>query len=98
MPLSPTRRQDSQCLPSEIIGVTTEGSLMFNSDAILYHTRNQDELLGYARDGFPIYGNYKGETDECGGYNHAIGYRYTISDNRNYTIGCFGAQPMPFLK
>lgn len=92
----PVAQGSSACLNSELIGITTAGSLMFNGDASLYHNRSADELLGYARDGFPIYGSYDGETDSCGGYTHPQGYRYSISANRNFVLGCYRGVPSSF--
>lgn len=86
----------SACIESELVGITTAGSLMFNGDASLYHTRSSEELLGYARDGFPIYGSYAGVTDSCGGYAHPQGYRYSISAERNFVIGCYSGTPATF--
>jgi hypothetical protein len=80
-----------QCVPSEVVGVTLSGSLMFNSDASFYRGYGQEYLIGYARDGFPIYGYYEGPVDSCGGYMHSSGYRYTVSPNRDHIIGCFMA-------
>lgn len=85
------------CLSSEIIGVTIEGSLLFNSDAIAYYGRGEDELIGYARDGYPVYGNYTGETDACGGYEKYGTYRYTVSQNRTFILGCYTASPQSFV-
>lgn len=86
----------TSCVPSDIIGVTKEGSLLFNSDAISYRTVGKDDLIGYARDGFPIYGTYEGETDPCGGYHDPHGYRYSLSMKRNFIIGCFAGSPATF--
>jgi hypothetical protein len=84
------------CLDSEVIGVTTSGSLMFNTDAIAYQNTSVETLIGYARDGFPIYGRYEGTTDVCGGYMHPTGYRYSVSPDRPFILGCFASTPGTF--
>ena len=76
-------------MPSEVIGVTNGGVLMFNGDVNSYRKIPENALIGYARDGFPIYGVYKEKVDECGGYDHPSGYRYTVSTQRDYIIGCY---------
>jgi len=97
MLLYPPLAVTTTCVPSDSIGVTSTGALMSNNDARLYYSRKSDELLGYARDGFPIYGLYEGKTDDCGGYLHPEGYRYTISKQRNEILHCFVGVPNPFL-
>lgn len=95
LPLYPSANASPACLDSEIVGVTPSGSLIFNTDAISYDTTGSDTLIGYARDGFPIYGQYEGETDACGGYQASGGYRYGLSRQRTFMIGCFSATPQP---
>ncbi len=95
LPLSPTSATPS-CLDSEVVGVTTAGSLIFNTDAISYGHTNADTLIGFARDGFPIFGTYNGPTDACGGYEAVGGYRYSVSADRNFILGCFSAPPQQF--
>lgn len=96
LPLVPTLAEPS-CLASEIIGVTIDGSLIFNSDAIAYYNRSSDYLIGFARDGVPIYGSYSGQTDSCGGYMSGSGYRYSVSPDRNFIIGCYMGLPNSFV-
>lgn len=96
LPQFPTKAATSRCLDSEIIGVTTDGSLMFNADAILYRTSSSDTLVGYARDGFPIYGAYVGEVDECGGVDAPAGYRYVVSSGESTFMNCFVGTPQAF--
>lgn len=93
LPLYPIKSASPTCLDSGIVGVTLAGSLIFNSDAPAYAYTGQDELIGYARDGFPIYGQYSGEVDACGGYQGPNGYRYTTARDRTFMIGCFAGIP-----
>lgn len=88
----------SNCIPSDVIGVTADGRLLMNQDTTLYQQRGPDDLIGYARDGFPIYGMYGGVTDACGGYHHTQGYRYSIGKDRDFMIGCYVGIPSPFLR
>ena len=96
LPLFPVKQQQEQCLPSEVIGVTQNGLLIFNSSVATYVGVGADTLIGYARDGFPIYGVYNGEVDRCGGYDGPTGYRYTISTERDYIIGCYMGEVKKF--
>lgn len=95
-PQSPVVNTTPSCVPGGVIGVTLNGSLMHNTDASFYKGYGAEYLIGYARDGFPIYGYYEGAVDQCGGYVHANGYRYTISPDRAYVVGCFKGIPSPF--
>jgi len=96
LPIAPQKQTVSACVPSEVVGVTSGGILMFNGDVNSYRKISEQSLIGYARDGFPIYGVYEGEVDQCGGYEHLLGYRYTISTERDYIIGCYVGTPAKF--
>lgn len=95
-PLSPSASSLPNCVPSDVVGVTVTGSLMWNADASFYLGYGPEYLIGYARDGYPIYGYYQGATDACGGYMHASGYRYSVSPDRGYVLGCYTAAPASF--
>lgn len=95
-PVTPATQNKPNCVPSEIIGVTTSGLLIFNSSVATYTEQGPQTLIGYARDGFPIYGVYQGEVDECGGYDDGYGYRYSVNPNRNFILGCYTAVPNKF--
>ena len=96
LPVSPYASAEPHCVPSDIIGVTTSGSLMFNNDAAFYRGYGSEYLIGYARDGYPIYGYYEGVLDNCGGYMHAQGYRYSVSATKDHLLSCFTAAPASF--
>jgi hypothetical protein len=96
LPLTPLKQVDASCVPSEVVGVTSGGGLMFNGDVNAYRKTPENALIGYARDGFPVYGVYEGEVDQCGGYEHPSGYRYTISTERDYIVGCYTGVPSSF--
>ncbi len=96
MPMYPSKVATARCVQSEVVGVTLTGALLSNSDAHFYRSSDSSELIGYARDGFPVYGAYGGEVDSCGGYMHPEGYRYTISKDRNFILGCYVGAPAVF--
>lgn len=96
LPINPANTGAANCVPSEVVGITPAGILIFNEDVRSYRGLNEHQLVGYARDGFPIYGPYSGETDACGGYQHPAGYRYTVGTERDYIIGCYQAPPQSF--
>ncbi|XP_078494758.1 uncharacterized protein LOC144749685 isoform X1 [Ciona intestinalis] len=65
---------------------------------------NPSQLIGVAFDGFPIYGPNdetgrritKADLDACNGrYNRYRKYRYHITTEFPYTIGCFKGVPVP---
>ncbi len=97
LPLAPTKLAAASCVPSDVVGVTTSGFILFNSNASVWYGAGPDTLIGYARDGFPIYGNYTGPVDACGGYDHPTGYRYTVSTDRPFIVDCFSATPQSFM-
>ncbi len=97
LPVSPSKTASASCVGSEIVGISVTGSLMYNNEASFYRGFGSEYLIGYARDGFPIYGYYAGETDACGGYEHASGYRYTVTPNADHLVSCYMGQPAPFL-
>ncbi len=96
LPVVPTALPVASCVPSEVVGVTGSGILLLNSDAAIWRNVDSESLIGYARDGYPIYGRYEGEVDECGGYLSGTGYRYSIGAERPFMIGCFKATPQSF--
>jgi len=96
MPVTPARLALPACVPSAIVGVTVSGAPIFNENASIWAGVAAGTLIGYARDGFPIYGRYDGEVDACGGYMAPDGYRYAVAANRSYVIGCYAAAPQRF--
>lgn len=95
LPLQPVSAAHTSCVPSEVVGVTPSGTLIFNSDVAIWKYVNADTQIGFARDGFPIYGMYTGAVDACGGYQSSTGYRYTVSPDRPFILGCYTATPQP---
>lgn len=96
LPLSPQALPTPHCVSGDTVGVTLAGALISNADATFYRGYGPNFLIGYARDGYPIYGVYDGAVDACGGYMANDGYRYAVSKNRNHLISCFTAFPAQF--
>jgi len=82
------------CLASDVIGIANDGSLIRNDEAALYGIFASDTLIGYALDGFPIYGVGNSVTDACGGLESFSGYRYELSTDRDTMINCFASAPV----
>lgn len=83
------------CLASDVIGVAIDGSLIRNNETALYTVFGGDTLIGYALDGFPIYGVTSGVTpDQCGGVMVGGAYRYVLAADRPGLITCFSGPPI----
>lgn len=87
---SPTKT----CLSSDIVGIALDGSLIRNAEYSIYAIFGEDTLVGYALDGFPIYGATAGKTDSCGGSAVSGNYRYYLSTEREGVLGCFSGDPI----
>ncbi len=95
LPLRSFPSPTETCLSSDIVGIALDGSLMRNTEQSLYTIFGAETLLGYALDGFPIYGaNESVKTDSCGGATVAGSYRYYVSTERAGMISCFGGEPV----
>lgn len=81
------------CLPTDVIGVAMDGSLIRNDELALYTVFGADTLIGYSLDGFPIYGPSNVTTDACGGAMVGGTYRYVLDSERAGLITCFSATP-----
>lgn len=100
LPLYPIELASPACLDSEYVGVALDGSLINNDEAWRYRNYSPDSVIGYARDGFPIYGPGVDEDtlDACGGFNEGAGYRYHIRQNELFVLGCFAGVPASFIE
>lgn len=87
-----------RCLDSELIGVALDGSLIKNNETWRFRSSSPDTLIGYARDGVPIFGPGVEDTelDQCGGYVSATGYRYHVRPDESFIIGCYMGVPAQF--
>lgn len=95
LPAATTRNNTDTCLDSAIVGIDTNGKLIRNNDTSRYAAYSEFSLVGYARDGFPIYGFKKDVSglDTCGGTQEATGYRYYLRDQEDFILGCFAGTP-----
>ncbi len=93
LPLSSFPSKNQSCIASEVIGVATDGSLIRNTETKLYSVFGAETLIGYALDGFPIYGTGEVATDRCGGIMIAGEYRYILSKERAGMLNCFAGSP-----
>lgn len=82
------------CLFSDVVGIANDGSLIRNDEVGLYSIFGSETRIGYALDGFPIYGTSAVRGDACGGRIGPAGeYRYELSPDRTTVIACFSANP-----
>lgn len=100
LPMRMVRAGSDTCVPYDVIGVALDGSLIRNSDAPRYASTGEYTLIGYALDGFPIYGPVASgvHMDACGGTDTPTGYQYHVRANEDFILGCFAAPPAQFLQ
>lgn len=94
LPVRSIPESDLTCLSSDIVGIAQDGSLIRNDEAALYGVFGPETQIGFALDGFPIYGNSSAPTDSCGGMMTAGGYQYHLSSERETVLNCFSATPV----
>ena len=95
LPLRSVPLGTASCLPTDVVGIAKDGSLIRNSEVTLYAVFGADTLIGYALDGFPIYGARSGVAlDECGGTGAIGQYRYYLEAERGYILNCFASEPI----
>ncbi|MAZ56707.1 hypothetical protein CL653_02870 [bacterium] len=100
LPVRSIRSTFDTCLPDNIIGVTANrvGDVwkpLLNSDISKYSNYQANQLVGYARDGFPIYGMAEDtqELDSCGGHYVDFSYRYQLQADAEGIILCYAGLP-----
>ena len=86
------------CIKGELIGVTTAGRLIHINDTVLYQNQQNQRLIGYALDGFPIYAETPPEVelDKCGGAIFEGTYGYYLNQSRSTVLNCFSGVPANF--
>lgn len=82
------------CLANDVVGIALDGSLIRNGDYTAYQIFGGETQIGYALDGFPIYGTANFSTDVCGGSDDSGFYRYYLNKDRKGVLGCFSATPV----
>ncbi len=97
IPLRSWPNQSSTCLPTDVIGIATDGSLIRNDELALYTVFGPDTIVGYSLDGFAIYGPSNQKTDICGGATVDGTYRYILDAKRPGLINCFAGSPVTVL-
>lgn len=85
--------QATNCLPYDVVGIANDGSLIRNNETGMYGVFGADTVIGYALDGFPIYGISEIQNDACGGSVVNNQYRYHLSTQRDKIINCFSSPP-----
>lgn len=93
LPINPVISANSFCIKSDVIGVAQDGSLIRNNEVGLYSVFGDSTLIGYALDGFPIYGVSETTGDTCGGAMVNGQYGYYLSKEREVVINCFKGTP-----
>lgn len=93
VPLRSWPLPSATCLPTDVVGIAMDGSLIRNNELALYTVFGADTLIGYSLDGFPMYGVSTLSTDACGGAMVGGTYRYTLDPKRPGIITCFAGAP-----
>jgi hypothetical protein len=95
LPLRTSPLSSPTCLPHDVVGIATDGSLIRNNEVALYTVFGGETLIGYALDGFPLYGvDDDAGTDSCGGVMVGGMYRYFLSLEREHILHCFSGTPV----
>jgi hypothetical protein len=94
LPLGTFPLVTKNCIASDVVGIALDGSLIRNEEVSLYSVFGEETLIGYALDGFPIYGVSDTLLDVCGGVTREGHYQYNLSKDRPYVLGCFSGAPI----
>ncbi|MEY2665646.1 MAG: hypothetical protein RLZZ480_751 [Candidatus Parcubacteria bacterium] len=94
LPVRSAPGSSQSCISSTVIGITKNGALIRNTDVGAYGSFGESVIVGYALDGFPIYGASNKKTDICGGAMEDGQYRYYIANNRDTIITCYAGIPI----
>lgn len=94
LPLQTSADTITSCIPYDVIGVALDGSPILNSERDVYAIFGSETLIGYALDGFPIYGMSDSTADACGGLVSSGQYRYHLSPERETILHCFAGNPV----
>lgn len=110
IPRVPTYVGHEMCADDVLIGFKLNGEPLYQDEGGVFAAARSDELIGYARDGFGIYGSdtdaaVNGSRDACGGHTHTIiwdeapmdMYHYHIAQDTNTVLPCFGGMPTSVL-
>jgi hypothetical protein len=97
LPIYTSSLGNRKCLETDVVGIAMDGSLIRNSDYTVYSIFGSETIIGYALDGFPIYGlSSDVKSDACGGIQSGGEYGYYLSEDREGVIACFSGNPVSF--
>lgn len=95
LPMNTFKAASPTCLKTDVIGIALDGSLLRNNEKNIYQIFGSETLLGYALDGFPIYGLEKEiKLDKCGGANLSGSYGYYLSQANETIVNCYSGSPI----
>ncbi len=96
LPTNPLQLGSPACIGGVVVGVTVTGALIRNDEAFRYVAMSENQIVGWALDGFPIYGANPDSSglDHCGGSSGHGSYRYYLRANEDFVLGCFVGQPI----
>lgn len=95
LPLKSAPSSAGNCIGSDVIGISKSGALIRNSEVLAYSGFGVGILVGYALDGFPIYGGaHSGAVDVCGGAIVGGQYRYFVASGNETIINCYSGTPI----
>lgn len=95
LPLRSAPSSAGNCIGSDVIGISKNGALMRNTEVVAYSGFGASTLVGYALDGFPIYGGaHSGAVDACGGATVGGQYRYFAGSSQETIITCYSGTPI----
>ena len=96
LPISRVRGDAEVCVDTPVVGITPALTLIKQTEASQYQNHGEFSLIGYALDGYPIYGLIAGESvlDACGGVVTPAGYQYHIRQAATEVLGCFAGNPV----
>jgi hypothetical protein len=106
LPLPLTVTGVTACLPNDMVAIALDGQVLTSAEPF---STMSGGLVGYAVDGFPLFGPYEEEIelkskdlDVCHGHVHTIidqgvpvsMYHYHVTTDAPYTLGCFRGTPV----
>ncbi len=94
LPMRTWQLMTTSCITYDVIGIAIDGSLIKNNEVSLYGVFGADTLIGYALDGFPIYGAGAVSRDVCGGAQVDGFYRYVLDKASETIITCYSGVPV----
>lgn len=83
------------CLTTDVVGITKNGALIRTHEVATYEIFSGSTIVGYALDGFPIFGKDDSvQVDRCGGATVGGQYGYVLQSDRNTIVECFSGTPV----